>query len=134
MLMRPNTGAANRLHRRVVVLVTLVCFFAACHKWVPIEPPVEQALAEQPGKVRITTIRGGAVSEFETTWIARDTVFGVTKGDTTAVPLAEVTFAEQEKANVPATVGLVVGGAAVAFGVILAVALAICNSPGGACD
>ncbi len=79
MLARP----VNPLHRRVLVLVTLVCFFAACHKWVPIESPVEQALAEHSGKVRITN-REGAVAELEATWIARDSVFGLTKRDTMA--------------------------------------------------
>jgi hypothetical protein len=40
-----------------------------------------------------------------------------------AVALAEIVEVEQRKANVPGTVGLVVGGAAVAFGIVLAVCL-----------
>jgi hypothetical protein len=120
MLARLSTGVVNPPRRRVVVLVTLVCFFAACHKWVPIESPVEQALAGQSGKVRITN-NESVVAELETTWIARDSVFGVTKGDTMAVALSEVVAAEQQKSDVPATVGLVVGGLAVGFGLVVAV-------------
>ena len=114
--------------RRPLVLVTLVCFVAACHKWVPLESPVEQALAEQPGKVRITDA-AGATLVFDTTWVARDSVFGVTDGDTIPVALSGVVEAEQRKANVPGTVGLVVGGAAVACGILalLCVTSVVCE-------
>ncbi len=117
--------------RRPLVLVTLVCFMSACHKWVPLESPVEQTLAEHHGKVRIT-LEGGQQVVLDSAWVARDSVFGVANGDTIPVALSGVVEAEQRKANVPATVGLVVGGAAVAFGILVAVA-AICYSS-GKCD
>jgi len=125
MLARP----VNPLHRRVVVLVTLVCFFAACHKWVPIESPVEQALDEQSGKVRIT-LEGGQQVVLDSAWVGQDSVFGLAKGDMTSVPMAAVAEVEQKKTDVGKTVGLALLGAVAAFGIFVAVALATC--PG--CD
>ncbi len=123
------TRHENPLHRRVVVLVTLVCFVAACHKWVPLESPVKQTLAEHHGKVRIT-LEGGQQVVLDSAWIGQDSVFGLAEGDTTSVPMATVAEVEQEKANVEGTVGLALLGAVAAFGIFVAVALATC--PG--CD
>jgi hypothetical protein len=43
------------------------------------------------------------------------------------VALAEVVAAEQEKADVPATVGLVFGSLAVGFGIAVLVCIAACE-------
>ncbi len=104
---------------------------AACHKWVPLESPVEQTLAEHHGKVRIT-LEGGQQVVLDSAWVGQDSVFGLAEGDTTSVPMAAVAEVEQEKTNVGATVGLAVLGAAVAFGIFVAV-VAICFSS-GECD
>ena len=80
------------------------------------DPPVAETLAEQSGKVRPTDDAGGR-SEFDSTWVARDSVFGVTNGDTMAVSLSEVVEAEQRKLNVGPIVvlgGLFVGAVVVA--------------------
>ncbi len=109
------TRHENPLRRRVVVLVTLVCFVAACHKWVPLESPVEQALAEHHGKVRIT-LEDGQRLVFDSVRVARDSVFEFSGDDATPLaPLADVSKAEQRGSNTIGTVLLVVGGVAVLF-------------------
>jgi hypothetical protein len=48
--------------RRVVLPITLLAFLSACHKWVPLEPPVAQAVAERdPGTIRVTLADGSQV-------------------------------------------------------------------------
>ncbi len=106
--------------RRPLVLVTLVCFMAACHHWVPLESPVEQSLAERPGKARVT-LRDGQVLVFDSAWVAQDTVFGLADSDTTSIPLSEVAGADVRKLDVGPTVALMVLGAAV-VGVAIAFA------------
>ncbi len=92
---------------RPVVLLTLFCFMAACQHWVSLDPPVAETLAEHSGKVRLTD-DDGERSEFDSTWVARDSGFGVTSSDTMTVPLSEIVEAEQRKTNVGLLV--VVGG------------------------
>ncbi len=114
--------------RRPLVLVTLVCFMAACHKWVPLESPVEQALAEHHGKVRLT-LEDGQRLVFDSVRVARDSVFEFSGGDAAPLaPLADVSKAEQRGSNTIGTVLLVIGGAAVLF--VGIAAIAICSSGG----
>ncbi len=109
--------------RRPLVLVTLVCFMAACHKWVPLESPVEQALAEHHGKVRLT-LEDGQRLVFDSVRVARDSVFEFSGGDATPLaPLADVSKAEQRGNNTIGTVLLAIGGAAVLFVGIAAIAI-----------
>ncbi len=44
----------SEFQRHLVIPLMLTCFLSGCYKWVPLEPPVEQAIAEHNGKVRIT--------------------------------------------------------------------------------
>jgi hypothetical protein len=106
----------------------LTCFLSACHKWVPLDSPVEQALAEYHGKMRLTLEAGHRI-EVDSVYVARDSVFwradhdmglGATRSGF-SVPLSDVAKAEVRKSDVVGTVGIVVG---VSFGAMLAMGLA----------
>ena len=105
--------------RRPLVLVTLVCFTAACQHWVALDPPVAETLAEHRGKVRLT-LEGGQRVEFGAVRVARDSVFALTDGDTTAIaPMSDVVTADERKDNLGATIGL-------AFGIVAGSLVLIC--------
>ncbi len=112
----------SKFQRHIVIPLMLTCFLSACHKWVPLEAPVEQALAEHHGKVRLTLEDGQRV-EFESVFVARDSVFRDIFGATRSgvgVPLSDVAKAEVRKTDVVGIVGLVVG--IYAAGVVLLLA------------
>ena len=93
--------------RRVILPLTLLAFLSACHKWVPLEPPVAQAITEQePGTVRITLTDNSRVVLKEPR-VSGDSLIAL--GYTVGVPLEEVQQVEAQRANTPATIGLVVG-------------------------
>lgn len=47
---------SSALMRAVVLPITLGSFLSACHKWVPVEDPIAESIAEdQPRQVRVTT-------------------------------------------------------------------------------
>ncbi len=109
----------SKFQRHLVVPLMLVCFMSACHKWVQLESPLEQALAEHHGKVRLTLEDGQRV-ELESVFVARDSVFRDIFGATRSgvgVPLSDVVKAEVRRTDVAAIVGLVV--AAAAAGVVI---------------
>ncbi len=126
------TRHENPLRRRVVVLVTLVCFVAAWHKWVRLESPFEQALAEHHGKVGLTLEEGRRLV-FDSVRVARDSVFEFSGGDAAPLaPLADVSKAEQRGKNTTGTVLLVIGGAVILAGGIVAIA-AYCSLKEATC-
>jgi hypothetical protein len=94
---------------------------AACHKWVPLESPVEQTLAEHHGKVRLT-LEDGQRLVFDSVRVARDSVFEF-RGDDAAPlgPLADVFKAEQRGSNTIGTVLLVSGAVILAGGIFVIV-------------
>ncbi len=102
----------SKFQRHIVTPLMLVCFMAACHKWVPLASPLERTLAEHNGKVRLTLEDGQRV-ELESVYVARDSVFrdmgfGATRSGV-GVPLSDVAKAEVRKADVAGIVGLGVG-------------------------
>ena len=111
--------------RRVVLPLTLLAFMSACHKWVPLEPPVAQAITEeQPGTVRVT-LTDNSQTVLEAPRVSGDSLVAIDG----SVALDDVQRAEAKRANTPATIGLVVGIAAVAFVAFVAVVLiAYCSS------
>ncbi len=113
----------SKFQRHIVIPLMLVCFMAACHKWVPLEAPVEQALSEHNGKVRLTLEDGRRV-EYGSGPAALAFWHRRAQRDTA---LSEVPKAEVRKTDVVATVGLVVGITAV---VLVAAVLAYVE----ACD
>ncbi len=100
--------------RRPLVLVTLVCFMAACHHWVAVEPPVEQTLAEHDGEVRLTLEDGRRV-EVNSGGVAL--AFLRAQRDTA---LSNVAKAEVRKSDIVGTVGLLLGAVA-AYVVLISV-------------
>ncbi len=116
--------------RRLLVLVTLVCFMAACHKWSV--QPAPPTLHEAPERARIT-LSDGRVVELRSLEIRGDSVVGFAKiassmrrpgqrvwGDTLQTyPLADVTKFEVRKSDTGMTV------LAVALGVALTVAFVV---------
>lgn len=112
-----SSGFSPRL-RRVVLPLTLLAFLSACHKWVPLEPPVAQAVTEeQPGTVRVT-LKDNSQTVLQAPRVNGDSLVAL---DGT-VALDDVQRVEARRANTPATIGLVVGIAAGAFVALLAVA------------
>ena len=114
--------------RRVILPLTLLAFLSACHKWVPLEPPVAQAVAEEaPGTVRVTLADGSQVVLKEP-HISGDSLVAFEDGkepQTVALLLEDVRQAEVRRTNVPATVGLVFGIAVVSFAAVVVVVFAI---------
>ena len=122
----------SKFQRHIVVPLMLVCFMAACHKWVPVASPLEWTLADHHGKVRLTLETGHRI-EVDAVYVARDSVFwrahddmglGATRSGF-SVPLSDVAKAEVRKTDVVGTVGLVVGvsfAALLAAGVYVAIA------------
>jgi len=114
--------------RRVILPLTLLAFLSACHKWVPLEPPVTQAITEgEPGTVRVT-LSDGWQRVLKEPHISGDSL--VALDDTVGVALDDVQQIEARRANTPATIGLVVGSIAAAFGVLLVVGLIFCPHEG----
>ncbi len=113
--------------RRVVLPLTLLAFLSACHKWVPLEPPVAQAIAEEePGTVRVT-LADGWQRVLKEPRISGDSLIAFEEGKkprTVALPLEDLQRVEERRANTPATIGLVVGSLVAAFGVSMALVIA----------
>lgn len=85
--------------RRAVVLLTVVCFMSACHRWVPLEAPVEQTLAQHEGRLRLTLEDDEQIIG-DSAWIAGDSVFVVADPETTSgVPLSDVVGVETRESN-----------------------------------
>ena len=106
------------LLRRVVLPLTLLTFLSTCHKWVPLEPPIAQAIAEEePGTVRVTLADSSRVVLKEPR-ISGDSL--VALDDTVGVALDDVQQIEARRTKVLATVGLVSGTVVLAyFGALL---------------
>ena len=124
----------SKFQRQLVIPLMLTCFLSACHKWVPLDSPVERPLAEYHGKMRLT-LKAGHRIEVDSVYVARDSVFWRAHDDAGlsatrsgfSVPLSDVAKAEVRKSDVVGTVGLVVGLAAAAMVVSVAVYAATCD-------
>ena len=123
--------------RRVVLPLTLLAFLSACHKWVPLEPPVAQAIAERdPGTVRVTLADSSRIVLKEP-HIMGDSLIAFEDGkepQTVALPLEDLRQVEEQRTNVLATVGLVTGIAVVTFVVVVVAAWLIYCSGDGDCQ
>ena len=113
--------------RRVVLPLTLLAFLSACHKWVPLEPPVARAIAEtESGKVRITLADSSRVV-LKTGYmeIDGDSLYATEKTRPITLPLSDVLAVEEKKGDGVKTAllagGIVlgVGAAALAVGFAL---------------
>jgi hypothetical protein len=117
--------------RRVVLPLALLAFLSAFYKWVPLEPPVAQAVAEEePGTVRVTLADSSRIVLKEP-HIMGDSLIAFEDGkepQTVALPLEDLRQVEEQRTNVPATVGLVFGIAVVTSAVVVFVGAAIVGS------
>ncbi len=110
------------LLRRVILPLTLLAFLSACHKWVPLEPPLAQAITEgEPGTVRVTRTDNSRIVLKEP-HISGDSLVAFEEGkeaQTVALPLEDLQRVEEKRTNTPAIIGLVVGSLAAAYGVLI---------------
>ena len=115
----------------------LLLWLSACHKWVPLEPPVQQAIEESgPGTVRITLADGSRVTVKEP-HVSGDSLVGAVEESTwergklrwedrmIEIPLGSVQQIEERRANTPATVVTVLG---VTLGAMVVVGLISCGT------
>jgi hypothetical protein len=124
----------SKFQRHLVIPLMLICFMAACHKWVPVDSPLEWTLADHHGKVRLTLEAGHRI-EVDSIYVARDSVFWRAHDDVGlgamrsgfSAPLSDVAKAEVRKTDVVGTLGLVVGVTVAASVVLFAVYAATCN-------
>ncbi len=122
------------LLRRVILPLTLLAFLSACHKWVPLEPPVAQAIAEtESGTIRVTLADSSRIVLKEP-HISGDSLMAFEdekEPQTVALLLEDLQRVEEKRANTPATIGLVVGSIGVFIGLaMLAYVIAICSGEG----
>ena len=115
----------SRFLRRVILPITLLSFLSACHKWVELKPPYEQAFAEeQPDKVRLTVVGNGRLV-LEAPRVQGDTLFGLSRR--TGIPLDQIRQAEVRKDDVVGTV-LLVAGIGVTVGLAVYASIAATNA------
>ncbi len=117
--------------RRVILPLTLLAFLSACHKWVPLEPPVAQAIAEEePGTVRVTLADNSRVVLKEP-HISGDSLVAFEEGkeaQTVALPLEDLQRVEEKRADTPTTIGLVVGSIGVFIGLAMLAYVIACSA------
>ncbi len=98
--------------RRVVLPLTLLAFLSACHKWVPLEPPVARAIAEtESGTIRITLADSSRVV-LKTGYmeIEGDSLYSVDVNTRpVTLPLSDVLVVEEKKLEGGKT-ALLIGG------------------------
>jgi hypothetical protein len=111
----------SRFLRRVVLPLTLLAFLSACHKWVPLEPPVARAIAEtESGTIRIT-LADSSRMVLDLPRVDDDSLYAIdvkAAGHVT-VPLRDVVLVEEKQAEGGKTAlligGIVLGAALLAF-------------------
>ena len=112
----------------VLLPFTLLVWLTGCYKWVPLEPPVAQAVSERtPGTIRITLADGSQVVLKEPR-VMGDSLRAIGDGaehQAAAFPLEGLREVEEKRANVPVIIGLAVGGIAVALGLAVVIACAV---------
>jgi hypothetical protein len=107
--------------RSFLLPLALLIWLSACHKWVPLEPPIEQAIAEEkPGTVRVTLANANPIGLKEPR-ISGDSLVGVVEESyvergkvrrskrTVQIPLDSVQTIEERRTDTLATAGTVIG-------------------------
>ena len=121
------------LLRRVVLPLTLLAFLSACHKWVPLEPPVAQAIAEtESGTIRIT-LADSSRMVLKTGYmeIEGDSLYSVDVNTRpVTLPLRDVVLVEEEKTD-GAMTALLIGGIVLVVAVPVAWMIAMAGSGAG---
>ncbi len=110
----------TRFFRLVVFPLTLMAFLSACHKWVPLNAPVEDAVAaSRLESVRIT-MSDGRILELKNAIVEGDSVIGFAP-QRIALPVEQVQTVERRKTDALGIVGLIVGIGVASNLVVLAV-------------
>ena len=95
---------------RSIVLLTLVTFLPACHKWVPLNQPFDQAITnDRPNLIRVIE-HEGVQTELNSPSIQAESVVGLDSDgrETLSVELADVSAIYNRDTNTLANV-LIVG-------------------------
>ncbi len=112
----------SRFLRFVIIPLTLVAFLPACHKWVPLSRPFDQAIADDRPTLIRATDNDGVQIEMKSPWVRGDTLYGLpSRGDsrkpgdviavdTVTVGLSGLTRIEHRGSNGLGTAGVVMGG------------------------
>ena len=96
------------------LLVVLCLGLSSCYKWAPIDPPFEEAFADQLRReVRLTLVDGEQITLYRPQ-LTHDTIAGFAEANhdgwpDTMIPIDEVEAAENREAKTASTVGLVIG-------------------------
>ena len=115
--------------RSFLLPLALLLWLSACHKWILLQPPFQQAIEkENPSTVRVT-MQDGARRELMKPLVRSDTLLSrAIRDQQVEIPLEAVRTVEARKANTLATVALVVG---VTLGALVLAALVSCaDDPG----
>ncbi len=112
----------SRFVRLFLVPFTLTFFLSACQKWVPLEPPVTQALADaHPNPVRLTVADSEDKIEFSGWRVEADSIVGVTtRGRNASILVEDVQAVEARKTSAGKTALGTVGLVAIGVGVFFA--------------
>ncbi len=113
------------LLRRVVLPLTLLAFMSACHKWVPLEPPVARAIAEaESGTIRIT-LADSSRMVLKARRIEGDSLYATDeKTHAVTLPLHDVLAVEEEKTD-GAMTALLIGGIVLVVAIPVAFVIAM---------
>lgn len=96
--------------RSFLLPLALLLWLSACHKWVQLQPPLQQAIAEEKPRTIRVTMQDGVQKELKEPRVSGDTLISrQTVGQQVEIPLEAVRTVEARKANTPATVALAVG-------------------------
>ena len=121
----------SRVLRRVILPLTLLAFLSACHKWVPLEPPVAQAIAEaESGTIRVTLADSSrVVLQARYNEIEGDSLYAIDElTRPVTLPLRDVVLVEEKEAEGGKT-ALLIGGIVLVVGAaVLAVVGSIVRS------
>ena len=110
---------------RCILLLTLISWLPACHKWVPM--PDQTDIRTLPDEVRVT-LKDGSSVELNSPLLPDDRIVqisnpGTRVHDSLVVMLSDVSVLEERKSDGLATAGLVAGVVAGAFLGVAAVSL-----------
>ena len=121
--MRP---LARTVSCRVLVTLPLLMQLTACHSWRPVQEPLGQQASDEHIPQARLTLRNHAQLTLSDATVRPDSVIGFF-GDARerrAVPTADVTSIERRQVSAGRTAAVVVGSAAIAFVVMLGMAIA----------
>ena len=115
---------------RSIVLLTLVTFLPACHKWVPLNRPFDQAITNDRPTLILVTDSDGVQTELNSPSIQAESVVGwdSDRRETLSVELADVSEIYKRETNALVTV-LIVGSLVLVGAVAIAGSGSVAGNP-----